>query len=249
MNIKKFLRQYKSYVISIGLIPLSLLVVALGIYPAGRRTLEVYAELSQTNEEIAVIRAKLAQLESLDEEVLASQLRLTTSAIPQRKDLPTLFTTVDQSAQRSGVVLSEISVVNPGSIATESAKAQTQEEKEFGAFLLPFSASLTGQYDQIISFMGTAENVRRFLRIRSFTMLFPEDSLPRMTVNFDAMYSPLPPGIVGGNAAITPLTVEDENLLQILASQDDLSNLTFEVGPLPEDIQERRIKPDPFSAF
>lgn len=225
------------------MIVFSLFVGILVLYPVGQQTWKLIEDVNSERTELVGLQTKLNQLQALDEETLRQQLRLLTSAVPTDKSLPTLLSTAEAVSANTGVTLSDMSLISPGSLATDSAKRQTSEEKTFGASLLPFSIVLTGTSDQIRNYLSTSINVRRLLRVKQFTIIFSGDGAARSNVSLDALYAGLPTNLGDVRQPILPLAEKDEQLLDKLASQPNYSQ---ELLAIPV-AGEQPFKADPFS--
>ncbi len=240
---RKFLRLNQGIIIPAVMLLFSVFVSILVLYPVSQQTWDLIQDVNTERTEIVGLQTKLNQLQALDEETLRQQLRLLTSAIPTEKSLATLLSTAEVVSANTGATLSDLSLINPGSLATDSAKRQTSEEKTFGAALLPFSVVLTGSEQQIRNYLSTSINVRRLLRIKQFTVVFSGDGNARSNVSLDALYAGLPTNLGDVKQPIVPLTEKDEQLLDKLAAQPNYSQELL----APPAAAEQPFKADPFS--
>lgn len=240
--LRKFLRTYQGFVAPIILGPLSLILIIFGIYPASTTTYGLFYDVRAQQEAVSELRQKIATLESMDEQSLETQLALATSSVPTDKSVPTLFSTVETLSANSGTTLVDLTLSSPGSLATESAGRHT-EDKTFGAFLMPFSVQVIGPYEQAQAFLDNAVDVRRLLRVRTFSLNFAGEET-RMQVQLDTLYSPLPTTLGRVDARIEPLTEKDEAVLSRLNNQQNYSRLLLEA--FAPTIGES-LKADPFA--
>lgn len=243
-QVRKFLRLNQGIIIPGVLFLFSLFVVLLVLYPVGQQTWELMQNVGKERDEVLALQTKLSQLQNLDEESLRQQLRVLTSAIPTDKSLATLLSTAETVSANTGATLSDLSLINPGSLATDSAKRLSAEEKTFGASLLPFTALLIGSDAQVKNYLATAVAVRRLLRVKQLSIVFASDGSARATVNMEGMYAPLPTNLGDVKQPIVPLTAKEEDLLDRLSSQP---NYGQELLAAPATAQPQPFKANPFA--
>lgn len=240
--LRKFIRTYQGFLAPIILGPLSLILVLFGIYPAATRTYDLFNDVASEQEAVNQLRQKIANLESMDEQTLEDQLVLSTSSIPTDKNVPSLFSTVETISSNVGTTMVDLTLTSLGSLATASAGRQI-EDKTFGAFLMPFTVQVTGTYEQMKVFLDQAVNVRRLLRVRTFSLNFLGEEA-RMQVQFDALHAPLPTNLGRVDAMIQPLTQKEEDILARLNNQQNYSRVLLE-GFVPTISDS--LKTDPFA--
>jgi Tfp pilus assembly protein PilO len=218
MPIQKLLRTYKGLLIAIAMIGICIAAVILGIIPAIGKinairtemvTLAVLTEQLQTKNEI---------INATDESVYRTQLQELVAAVPSDKSLTTLFSTIDAVAASSGVTLSDLSLVKPGSLATESAAKQSNEEKQIGSNLLPFSVTVNGDYPQIHEFLAQIVNVRRFFRVRNFIISFVDLSGISVRMEMDAFFAPTSLNPALFDKPFEALTQEEEDIIRKISA-------------------------------
>ena len=127
--VRRFLKMYKGMAVSAGMILISVIGVIYGIMPATQRILELADQRKNLAEEVQTLKTKRAVLESVDEGAIRNSLLILLSAVPSDKSIPSIFSTIEQTALVSGALIDTVAIANPGSLATESAQKQSNEEK------------------------------------------------------------------------------------------------------------------------
>ncbi|MBI5449698.1 hypothetical protein HY948_05310 [Candidatus Gottesmanbacteria bacterium] len=227
--IKRFLKTYKGIVISVGMLLLTVLSIVYGVIPASGRIVMMMEQRMELLSETASLQNKLTVLEELDEANIRNSLLIALSAIPQDKSIPSIFSTVERTAVVSGVAIETITIGNPGSLATESAKKQSSEEKKLGSGILPLTAVITGTPKQIRDFLDTIVNVRRFLRISSAEITFFSGANATLRIGLEAFWAPIPASLGDTASPLSQLTEKEEALSKSISVMPSFSGA--ELGP------------------
>lgn len=194
---------------------IAVLAFFLGVVPLIGKTGALQNRSRELTGEITVLKEKRMALDALDEETLRTQLFSLLSAVPSDKSLPLLFSTLDSLSAETGITVSDMAIVSPGAIASASGQQkQSLLERDIGSNLLTFSITIDGNLDQIRSFLEKAIAVRRFFRVRQFSLGFTSGTVGKVRVSMDAFYAPLPTSIGKTSQPLTPLTEVEQNLLE-----------------------------------
>lgn len=210
MQLTKFIRTYRELCISIGMIAISILGVVFGIIPGVGKIIGMRNDIVALSNTVEQLKTRISIVNSNDESVYQAQLQELVAAVPSDKSLTTLFSTIDGLSALSGVTIADLSLTKPGSIATESAVTQSNEEKQIGSNILPFSVTVNGGYQQIYSFLSQVVNVRRFFRVRNFDISFVDTSNISVHMGMDAFYSPIVIKPAVFDAPLEPITAEEQ---------------------------------------
>ncbi len=231
-DLKKFWKAYKEVVISVALMLGVLIGVIFGVYPVVLKILEMQNASAIISKNNRALQTKVALLESIDEETYKQYLRELAYAVPTDKSLSSLFSTIDGLSTLTGVLLSDFVLERPGSIASDSAKRQTGEEKKLGNNFLPFTLTVSGTYEQINAFVAESIRVRRFFRIRSFDITFSSSGTISTRMGMDAYYAPLPTQLGSAGKAIEQITEEDEKIISKISALPYVGGIPGEeIGP------------------
>jgi Tfp pilus assembly protein PilO len=246
MQLAKLIRRYRELCISIGMIAICILGVVFGIIPGIGKIVQMRNDIVALSNTVEQLKTRISVVNSNDESVYRIQLQELVAAVPSDKSLTTLFSTVDALAGASGVTIADLSLTKPGSIATESAKKQSNEEKQIGSNILPFSVTVNGGYQQIYSFLSQVVNVRRFFRVRNFDISFVDTSNISVRMGMDAFYSPIVLNPVAFDKPLEPLTAEEQTFIAKIQAMPIVGALSLPpptVGGTPTETS----RTDPFS--
>lgn len=243
MDITKQLKEYRSQVLMAGITLFSIIGIFVGVIPLASRSIAQFQTNKNLSDDITVLKAKSEILVSLDEQTLEKNLLDLTEAVPTDKSLGTIFTTLDGVAGAS-VVVQNFQVTRIGSIATDSAKKLNADESKIGAGILPFSVTVTGQENELRTFLTQVVGVRRMFNIRAVNMTYGPLGV-NATVNLDAYYYPLPVAIGALTEPITQLSDKEEATLTMVQRLPLQSSFAY--APASESAVTVTGKEDPFS--
>lgn len=216
---KKTIRKYQGLVISVGTILLIVIFVFVGLLPAFSSIKTMRNSVSDLSSQITVLEQKANILENIDEETYKNYLADLALAVPTDKSLTSLFATIDGLSRETGVTLSDFTLARPGTIASDSAKRLSNDERKLGSSLLPFTLTVTGTYDQIRKFVESSIQVRRFFRIRYFSISFDQKKETiSVHMGMDAYYAPLPTNLGTASQTIEGLTQSDQTVIEKVMS-------------------------------
>lgn len=205
-----------------ALLIFSLAGILLGVIPLAQKTLTLLESDQALSAEVKFLGSKAVILDTLDENTLRNIVLVLASAVPPDKSLPTVFTTINTVSGLSDVAITDLTLSNPGSIATASAKKLTSDEAKIGTNILRFSVSGVGSFSQVQTFLRSVVSVRRMFRMQTMNLSISGDEVT-FRLDFDAFYVPYPT-TVGSTESIAPFTD---------AQQKTISS----VGALPLDSQ------------
>jgi hypothetical protein len=245
-QVHKFLRTYQGLLVSIVMILGVLIGVVVGLIPVGKRILAMREQTSALSKQIDALKIKVNTLEAADEETYKKYLTELAFAVPTDKSLTTVFSTIDGLGTLTGAALSDFRLTKPGTLATDSAKKASAEEKQIGSSLLPFSLTVTGTYGQIREFLDQAIRVRRFFRVRFFSINFTAASSVSVKMGMDAFYAPLPQTLGATSQQIEPLSPTDEQTITKVVELPILSQISETVGSAELLLPENQ-RADPFA--
>lgn len=220
------MRRYRAMVTASTVVAVSILVLFVGIVPLIQQVFALNDELTALNARVSILRTKVALLESLDVDTLRAQLTDMLAAVPADKQLPSLFSTADGLAATTGVSINSVGVSATGSIATASGQKRGPEEQKLGSNLLPFEVEVEGSLDQIRSFLGTANMVRRLVRIRDLDITFTGSASATARISMDTFYAALPSAIGRIDEPLAALTPEEETLLSAVSALPHVGDIT-----------------------
>lgn len=226
--LRRFLRIYQGLVVSGAILLFSTVAMFMAIIPGIRATRDLYESLKQIERDTTALSQKLRFLESLSEDDLRNRLVALLSAIPQDKSVPTILSSVEGYSNQTGVSILEVSLTNPGSLATGAATRQSVAEKKIGASTLPFSLSVSGSYDQIRAFVGAINQIRRLFDVTSFQLSIGDAGATKVRLMLTAFYQALPTKVGSVEASIIPLTEKEEGVFTKISRYPDVTQISLE---------------------
>lgn len=218
--IRNFVKKYQDFITPVVMLLLALSGIVFGIMPAGAKVVEIWGKIDETRKSIALLTQKSNYLDSLNETDLQNQLKAVVAAVPQDKSLASILGVADQLGNKAGVTLQSFNIAAPGSISTESAKLRTTEEQALGVSLIPFQIRVSGLGSNVRTFIDTATQVRRLIRIDNFDISFLASGTGSgsLRANLDAFYAPLPQLGPMVEQSLPDLTSDDQQVLTKLSN-------------------------------
>lgn len=241
--LRRFLRIYQGFVVSGTILLFGAVALAFAVAPGIRATRDLYGNLKEIEKEVQALSGKRTFLEALSEDDLRERVVTLLSAVPQEKSVPTIFSAVEGFANQSGVSIVDMSLTNPGSLATGAATRQSAAEKKIGASTLPFSLTASGTYDQIRAFVGEINKVRRLFDVTSFDLSIGGMGTTQVRLSLTAFYQPLPTKVGMVEAPLVGLSQKEEEVFGKVSQYPDVSQFVF--GPLTPNLSGG--KRDPFA--
>jgi Tfp pilus assembly protein PilO len=199
--------------IVMGIISVSLFVY--GIVPGIQNIQEMVVSMEQMRKESDAIRKKISVLNQMDESEIQNNVDILLSAVPADKQVATIFSTIETVAGEAGVLITDLTITNPGSISSDSGTIAKINPK-IGSNSIAVSTGISGSYEHIQSFIQTIRHVRRLLRVSKINETFTGDSASpsgKMKVELEAFYAPLPKSIGKVTDELKPLSTNEEELL------------------------------------
>ena len=245
--VRRFLRQYQSFVISVVVIVFCMVALFVGLLPGVKRTIQLISETQSLRKTVATLTEKQRVLNELDMTMLTNYSRDAIAAVPADKSLGSLFSTVDALTAKESVTVTAVSLGSVGSVASDSATKLSLDEQKIGVHIIPFSIIVEGPIDRVRNVVDQAVKIRRFFRVRSFDLVFDTKSgVTKSTLSMDAYYVPDPKTLNKVTDALKTLT-EDE--IAILEQVSAFPLLTQESSEGSENaiIQSAPVTLDPFS--
>lgn len=246
-KLRKFIREYHSLIISICLIAVLVSGIVVGIIPTVQKVLSIRSKEMTEARNRDMLRAKMNILNDIDEDTYRMYLNDLVIAIPADKSLPSLFSTIDGLSALTGVSVSNFILQKPGSLASESAKRISKEEKELGSSLLPFSLTVTGTYEQIYAFLKEAIRVRRFFRVRNFEISFVTSENISVRMGMDAFFAPYPTNLGSVSQIIEPLSPTDQSVISQVSQLSRVGQSASNEEFLAPSVEDQRVRTDPFA--
>jgi len=171
-NIKKFLINRKKMAISIVLGVASVGLVLFAIIPQFQDFLSLSAELKKETPKLVKLKKKLVELENIQFTPEFAQSEIVTSALPSKKPLLELLTSLNTIAVSSSVQIEDFDL-NPGIIASNTAELQAYYETKRvkdGVDTLDVSMNAVGSFENIQTFLVNLEKISPFTTINTLSL-------------------------------------------------------------------------------
>ena len=120
-------RKYLVWSGIVGLITLALLFAS--VIPQFNSISKLYSNLIKENKRLAQLKIKVAQLIDSENSLIVANSDKVNQALPSKKPLLELLTSLNNVGQESQVLFNDISLT-PGKISTSSAKAAPTSKKK-----------------------------------------------------------------------------------------------------------------------
>ncbi len=200
----------------------------LAVLPGIKATRDLYGNLKDVQKEVQALSGKFAFLQSLSEDDLRNRLMTMLSAVPAEKSIPTIFSSADGLANKSGVSIIDMNLMGMGSLATGAAVRQSAAEKKIGAGTLAFTMNATGSYDQIRSFVSEINKVRRLFDVTSFDLTIGSTGATQVRLSLAAFYQPIPTNVGMVQSPVIALTTKEEEVFMKVSQYPDVSQTFLE---------------------
>ncbi|MEK7065517.1 MAG: hypothetical protein AAB961_00860, partial [Patescibacteria group bacterium] len=217
-ELRHFLRTNSSLLVSLVMISIAIAGSIWGLVPFGKTLWSMYKDLNTVRSKTAILSAKYSTLSSLDESQLALDGNDLLRAIPSDKDVATILATIEQTANASGLSVVNLTIANPGSLATEAAQRQSAEEKQLGSGIITSGVTVEGPLANVKTYLNTLQKVRRVLRVQSAEVTIRQGGIGRANITVESFWAALPTTLGDIAAPLPPRSSqEDELLAQIRA--------------------------------
>ncbi len=167
LNYKTFLVNRKSLAIAICLSIVSAGLVIFAIVPQFQETLDLNSQLNNEKPKLEKLQKKLVELDNIQFSPEFSQKEVVDAALPSRKPLLELLTSLHTISEADRVSITEFSL-NPGLIASSEAEIQADAKKSAnkdGVDSIDLEMTVVGTFDDVGKFMLDLEKISPFTTI------------------------------------------------------------------------------------
>ena len=216
---------------SIYLLPFlgGMLIVIVSFFVVIPKAREIPATRQTINEQeirLVSLGKKRKLLESVESGSTKKYLDDANLALPSDKDVPSIITTLENTALSSGVTLDSLDL-SPGVVSTESGTKENQGESRKGANLVTVSAVIRGSTEQFRDFVTKLHIVKRIFDIQSIKLSYFPDQKDILQGNFSLTTYYLSPitQIGGVETELPPISQEEQSLFAKLATYPDFTQI------------------------
>lgn len=166
-NYKTFLVNRKSLATAIGLGVVAAMLVFFAIIPQFQEVVELYSQLNNEKPKLAKLQKKIVELDNIQFSPEFSQKEIVDAALPSKKPLLELLTSLNTIAEADRVSITEFTL-SPGLIATSEAEIQADAKKSAnkdGVDSIDLEMTVVGTFDDVGKFMLDLEKISPFTTI------------------------------------------------------------------------------------
>jgi Tfp pilus assembly protein PilO len=166
-NYRTFLINRKSLGIAIGLGVVSVGLVLFAIIPQFQETLELNTQFKKEKPKLARLQSKLVELDNIQFSPEFSQRGFVEAALPSKKPLLELLTSLHTISEEDNVSVEEFSL-SPGLVATNEAEIianAKQKANSAGVDTIDVEMVVTGTFSDVGKFLINLEKISPFTTI------------------------------------------------------------------------------------
>lgn len=167
LNFRIFLVNRKSLGVAIGLFTVAVGLVIFAIIPQFQETLALNAELEKERPRLEKLQQKLVELENVQFDPDFLQKEVVDAALPSKKPLLELLTSLNTIAVENRVSITEFSL-NPGLIASDAASLNTTQSRKLqgeGVDTLAVEMVVIGTFEGVGDFLIDLEKISPFTTV------------------------------------------------------------------------------------
>lgn len=157
----------KSLAVAIGLGIVSACLVIFAIIPQFQETLELNSQLNTEKPKLDRLQRKLVELDNIQFSPEFSQREIVEAALPSRKPLLELLTSLHTISEADNVSITEF-FLNPGLVATDEASIVAEAARRrntVGVDTIEVEMTVSGTFDDVGKFLIDLEKISPFTTI------------------------------------------------------------------------------------
>ena len=166
-NYRTFLINRRPLAAAIGLAVVSACLVMFAIIPQFQETLDLNSQLSSEKPKLERLQRKLVELDNIQFSPEFSQRSIVDGALPSKKPLLELLTSLHTISEADNVSIDEFSL-NPGLVATSEAEIVADAKSKTnasGVDTIDVEMSVTGTFENVGNFLINLEKISPFTTI------------------------------------------------------------------------------------
>jgi len=175
------------------------------LIPKANEVLEAKNTLGQQEKRLSRLRAKLADLESLDETGLQERFDSSLKAIPEKKVPVSVMTILREEALGKGLLVNSL-FVSPGEISA-TASAHSALDK------ISFKMQISGPLNGVLDFLKDLSNALPLMAVRQIGISL-NDEVTNTSLVIESYSLPLPTTLGPLDSPVSKLTPEEEKTLR-----------------------------------
>lgn len=173
-NIRILIATRRYLFFSIGAGILGLLILFVGVMPQITTAIGLYEDIADQQPKLEALQRKIRELEQITFTPEFAQAEIVELALPSRKPLLELLTSLNTISVKNAVVLEDFSL-SPGLVASTAAQTVAGQEKgksnsQNTTDMLDVQMTVSGSYAQVSSFLVDIEKIVPFTTIQSMRL-------------------------------------------------------------------------------
>lgn len=236
--LSKFIKNNTDLALPFISILIVIILIPLQILPTIQKIANFRNEINISSTRKSQMQQKLTILTSENSDSLQSMLIKVNQAIPSAKEIPSIFSSINNLASATSVSIEQIQV-NVGEVSTSSTSSVLFKTSSNS---VDFQTSISGTFPQVKDFLSKLEKTNRIFRIRSISFRQQEKTgvlATNANINLIAYFQALPSTIGKVEDPINQLSVQEKNNIGVLADVLDTQDVNLPSLPMG--------KPNPFS--
>ncbi len=143
---------------------------------------------SQLDQEINAARAKKDSLDQtkIDLESMQSYFNQISVSIAKDSDEPNIISELEAIALKNSLVIPSISISGVNEVSAASAAEEAGTTAISAGSTVSVSVSVTGKFEQLMSFIGSLEKSVKFMNIKALSFTEDEDGLLTLSCEIEA---------------------------------------------------------------
>lgn len=191
------------------------------IIPKTKQVFEAKNAFSQEKNRLKQLQTKLADLESLNEFELQERTNLSLKAIPDKKNVIGVMSSLRTQAAEGGLAIESLSV-SPGELAaTGSAKASLGK--------LDFKLEIKGSLEKILDLFGKIQESLPLVSLKQVKIGLSADNAT-VELTLESYFLPLPQTLGTIDSPVPKLTSDEEKVLTQISKFSYLPAASFPPG-------------------
>ncbi|OGH07953.1 MAG: hypothetical protein A2W22_06820 [Candidatus Levybacteria bacterium RBG_16_35_11] len=207
--LREIYKQYKNYLMPLGIMVVSLLLFFYIIIPQIANFTDLQKQLVMENQKLTVLKTNLNYLSSLDASSLDSNFKIASLVLPKEKDFIGILGAISEAAGKASVSVGDYQF-KVGDL--EGARITAK-----GPPFLDMDLAINGSSSDLMRFMGELQKTAPINEVIGGATVGITSTL---TIRF--YYSAIPPVNLKADTAIKPISADNQIILNNLLSWNNL---------------------------
>lgn len=172
-NYRTFLINRRSFAIAVALFAVCVALAFFAIIPQIQESLDLYSEMQDEKPKLERLQRKLVELDNIQFSPEFAQKEIVDAALPSRKPLLELLTSLHTISELDSVEIDEFSL-NPGIIATSEAEIVAEASKRAnaeGVDTIEIKMTVNGTFENVGNFLINLEKISPFTTITQLSLV------------------------------------------------------------------------------